>query len=214
MSVLEREREREKGRVLHTLFSSNFALWFTEVWHNWAFFFFLSSLLFSLCCCLLACPHCSGFIKILALALTSALESWIGLEKRKKEQFWWWVCEKDPIFVANAGEGKEETFVSCMKFVWNNERWESEEKQGFLFDFFFYFFNLSFFLFGLLLWLWFFWLFLDLQLSWSKSLVRKWFNIKSKAQDFYADYSVGRGLCLFKIHSFFFPFFPFFVFDS
>ncbi|XP_039120029.1 LOW QUALITY PROTEIN: type IV inositol polyphosphate 5-phosphatase 7-like [Dioscorea cayenensis subsp. rotundata] len=30
------------------------------------------------------------------------------------------------------------------------------------------------------------------KLSWSKSLVRKWFNIKSKAQDFYADYSVGR----------------------
>ncbi|KAJ6800670.1 type IV inositol polyphosphate 5-phosphatase 7-like [Iris pallida] len=31
------------------------------------------------------------------------------------------------------------------------------------------------------------------KLSWSKSLVRKWFNIKSKAQDFHADDVVGRG---------------------
>ncbi|KAJ6831526.1 putative type IV inositol polyphosphate 5-phosphatase 7 isoform X3 [Iris pallida] len=30
------------------------------------------------------------------------------------------------------------------------------------------------------------------KLSWSKSLVRKWFNIKSKAQDFHADNVVGR----------------------
>lgn len=26
------------------------------------------------------------------------------------------------------------------------------------------------------------------KVSWSKSLVRKWFNIKGKAQDFHADY--------------------------
>ncbi|XP_072952543.1 type I inositol polyphosphate 5-phosphatase 4-like [Typha angustifolia] len=31
------------------------------------------------------------------------------------------------------------------------------------------------------------------KLSWSKSFVRKWFNIKSKAQDLHADYVVGRG---------------------
>ncbi|KAJ0974096.1 hypothetical protein J5N97_016061 [Dioscorea zingiberensis] len=31
------------------------------------------------------------------------------------------------------------------------------------------------------------------KLSWSKNLVRKWFNIKSKAQDFHADFSAGRG---------------------
>ncbi|XP_026664651.2 type IV inositol polyphosphate 5-phosphatase 7 [Phoenix dactylifera] len=31
------------------------------------------------------------------------------------------------------------------------------------------------------------------KLSWSKSLVRKWFNIKSKSQDFHADDIVGRG---------------------
>ncbi|KAF3324357.1 type I inositol 1,4,5-trisphosphate 5-phosphatase CVP2-like protein [Carex littledalei] len=31
------------------------------------------------------------------------------------------------------------------------------------------------------------------KLSWSKSLVRKWFNIKSKAEDFHADNTVGRG---------------------
>ncbi|KAJ3673593.1 hypothetical protein LUZ60_005585 [Juncus effusus] len=31
------------------------------------------------------------------------------------------------------------------------------------------------------------------KLSWSKSLVKKWFNIKSKAQDFHADDVVGRG---------------------
>ncbi|WVZ60842.1 hypothetical protein U9M48_010809 [Paspalum notatum var. saurae] len=31
------------------------------------------------------------------------------------------------------------------------------------------------------------------QLSWSKSLVRKWFNIKTKAQDFHADYDASQG---------------------
>jgi hypothetical protein len=31
------------------------------------------------------------------------------------------------------------------------------------------------------------------QLSWSKSLVRKWFNIKSKPQDFHADYDASQG---------------------
>uniref|UniRef100_A0A453M1J0 Inositol polyphosphate-related phosphatase domain-containing protein n=1 Tax=Aegilops tauschii subsp. strangulata TaxID=200361 RepID=A0A453M1J0_AEGTS len=33
---------------------------------------------------------------------------------------------------------------------------------------------------------------LNAQVSWSKSLVRKWFNIKGKAQDFHADYDAGR----------------------
>uniref|UniRef100_A0A0D9ZEA8 Inositol polyphosphate-related phosphatase domain-containing protein n=1 Tax=Oryza glumipatula TaxID=40148 RepID=A0A0D9ZEA8_9ORYZ len=31
------------------------------------------------------------------------------------------------------------------------------------------------------------------KLSWSKSLVRKWFNIKSKANDFHADYDASKG---------------------
>jgi hypothetical protein len=31
------------------------------------------------------------------------------------------------------------------------------------------------------------------KLSWSKSLVRKWFNIKSKANDFHADYDASQG---------------------
>lgn len=41
----------------------------------------------------------------------------------------------------------------------------------------------------------------DLQLSWSKSLVRKWFNIRSKAHDFHADdvAAVGRtGACFYE----------------
>jgi hypothetical protein len=33
---------------------------------------------------------------------------------------------------------------------------------------------------------------LNLQVSWSKSLVRKWFNIKNKAQDFHADYDASQ----------------------
>ena len=36
-------------------------------------------------------------------------------------------------------------------------------------------------------------LLVHLQLSWSKSLVRKWFNVKSKAQDFHADYDASQG---------------------
>jgi len=31
------------------------------------------------------------------------------------------------------------------------------------------------------------------KLSWSKSLVRKWFNIRPKAQDFHADSDAGQG---------------------
>jgi hypothetical protein len=36
-------------------------------------------------------------------------------------------------------------------------------------------------------------LFIHAQLSWSKSLVRKWFNIKTKAQDFHADCDAAQG---------------------
>jgi len=32
------------------------------------------------------------------------------------------------------------------------------------------------------------------KLSWSKSLVRKWFNIRPKAQDFHADSDGGQGM--------------------
>lgn len=41
--------------------------------------------------------------------------------------------------------------------------------------------------------LWDFCLFIHAQLSWSKSLVRKWFNIKTKAQDFHADCDAAQG---------------------
>jgi hypothetical protein len=45
------------------------------------------------------------------------------------------------------------------------------------------------------------------KLSWSKSLVRKWFNIKSKAEDFHADNTVGRGTDLNCHFTLFFSFF-------
>lgn len=45
--------------------------------------------------------------------------------------------------------------------------------------------------------LWDFCLFVRAQLSWSKSLVRKWFNIKTKAHDFHADCDAAQGNAMF-----------------
>jgi hypothetical protein len=33
------------------------------------------------------------------------------------------------------------------------------------------------------------------KLSWSKTIVRKWFNIKTKAKDLHSDYGVEEGTC-------------------
>jgi hypothetical protein len=39
----------------------------------------------------------------------------------------------------------------------------------------------------------FWWCLVCKKLSWSKSLVRKWFNIRGKAKDFHSDYAVEEG---------------------
>lgn len=75
-----------------------------------------------------------------------------------------------------------------MKF-WNNERWELQEKQG-LFVLIkcqnFSDIHLHFVM--RLLILFFSSFFVPfLKLSWPKTLVKKWFNIKNRAEDFQAD---------------------------
>lgn len=54
------------------------------------------------------------------------------------------------------------------------------------------FFSFTLFSNGLLIWFIVVWLICE-KLSWSKTLVKKWFNIKSKGQDFHADDVLGRG---------------------
>lgn len=88
-----------------------------------------------------------------------------------------------------------------MKDVWNNDRWEYKEykeKQGFFFNLvpliFISFWHYQFPSQICDLCCWIFLCFFCLaKLSWSKTLVRKWFNIKSKNEEFQADEVVYGG---------------------
>lgn len=72
--------------------------------------------------------------------------------------------------------------------LWNNERWKLQEKQG-LFEKMSNFFccHLLIEFVGLFITKFLYWLFKN---SWPKALVKKWFNIKSKADDFHADENI------------------------
>lgn len=75
---------------------------------------------------------------------------------------------------------------------------ENSKKSKVLFPFYNLFFVVLFFF---DYWFWVFFEFSCVKLSWSKTLVRKWFNLKTKAKDFHADCTVtGTGISIFAIN--------------